>query len=131
MKGEEGISNVEQSGNEDLDKNCYLGYLCCGKWPFFLSSDFTGSHRCQEVSLHHRAQTPGPCSTAFLLHTLSSKTFKHHGQTDCRMMHTSWKWDVDYVYGSKILFENSTAFVKAYNVIKIFPIIIFLEGRNK
>ena len=47
------------------------------------------------------------------------------------MMHTSWKWDVDYVYDSKILFKNSTAFVKAYNVIKIFPIIIFLEGRNK
>ena len=48
------------------------------------------------------------------------------------MMHTSWKWDVDYVYDSKILlFKNSTAFVKASNVIKIFPIIIFLEGRNK
>lgn len=28
-------------------------------------------------------------------------------------------------------FKNSAAFVKAYNVIKIFPIIIFLQGRNK
>lgn len=28
-------------------------------------------------------------------------------------------------------FKNSTAFVKAYTVIKIFPIIIFLQGRNK
>lgn len=28
-------------------------------------------------------------------------------------------------------FKNSTAFVKAYNVIKIFSIIIFLQGRNK
>lgn len=51
------------------------------------------------------------------------------------MMHKAWNWILIMLITleKKIVlsFQNSSAFVKAHNVIKIFSIIIFLQGRNK
>jgi hypothetical protein len=71
----------------------------------------------------------------FAEHMWWSKTFKHHSQSGLRMLYMAQQRDIYYVWDSSdkmiLSFKNSTVFVTANNVIKIFPITIFLQGRNK
>lgn len=93
------------------------------KWPFRVGW------------FHMFSQTSANCCIACPPYIQCPKTFKHHGQTGFKMMTIPLKCNFDYVYDSRkniiLSFKNSTAFVKAYSVIKIVSIIIFLQGRNK